>query len=59
MNEIEEAKRLLAEIDDDARPPMPEYIRCICGHPGDDPTCPVDHDQIAHERGTPEGGSSQ
>jgi len=25
-------------------------IRCICGHPGDTPSCPVDHDQIQHER---------
>lgn len=25
-------------------------IRCVCGHPGDTPTCPVDHDQIQHEQ---------
>ena len=27
-----------------------EYIRCICRHPGDNPACPVDHDQIQHEQ---------
>jgi hypothetical protein len=55
--EVHETPRY--DEDDDARPPTPEYIRCLCDFPGDDPTCPVDHDQIAHERGTPEGGSSQ
>jgi len=26
------------------------YERCVCGHPGDTPTCPIDHDQIQHEQ---------
>ena len=26
------------------------YVRCTCGHPGDKPFCPIDHDQIQHER---------
>ena len=30
------------------------YERCLCGFPGDDPACPIDHDQIQHER-TPDG----
>ncbi len=34
------------------RAPATGYHRCICGHPGDDPLCPVDHDQVSHERTT-------
>ncbi len=30
-----------------ATPPATE--RCACGHPGDTPTCPIDHDQIQHD----------
>jgi hypothetical protein len=37
---------------DELTQPAPETIRCRYSHPGDDPTCPVDHDQISHERGT-------
>ena len=32
------------------------YERCVCGHPGDTPTCPIDHDQIQHEQATPPEG---
>jgi hypothetical protein len=31
----------------------PEYVRCICGFPGDTATCPVDHDEIRHEGDDP------
>ena len=24
-------------------------IRCICNNRGDNPACPIDHDQISHE----------
>ncbi len=34
------------------------YERCVCGHPGDTPTCPIDHDQIQHEQDTPQEPST-
>lgn len=27
-----------------------EYERCTCDHPGDTPSCVIDHDQIQHEQ---------
>ena len=31
----------------------PATIQCACDDRGDNPACPVDHDQISHQRGQP------
>ena len=37
----------------------PVYVRCICNHPGDTLSCPIDHDQIQHVRHTTTPAASE